>query len=119
MQIKYFIILIALIILAAVVDLIRREKMTFKYAVNWFMGCGIALFFAFNDPLLVTLSRWAGFSLPSNFIFFALLVFVIFLSLHLTIYINEQNSRTESMAQVIAQLQHQLKKIQENNTKSK
>ncbi len=119
MQVKYFIMVISVIILAAVVDLIRREKMTFKYAVNWFIGCGTALFFAFNDSLLVTLSRWAGFSLPSNFIFFALLVFVIFLSLHLTIYINEQNSRTESMAQVIAQLQHQLKKLQEKNNESK
>ncbi len=114
MQTKFLIIVIALIIVAAVVDLIRREKMTFKYAANWFIGCGVALFFAFNNSLLVQISNWAGFSLPSNFIFFMLLVFVIFLSLHLTLYINEQNSRTESLAQAVAQLEHQLKKIKKD-----
>ena len=114
MQTKFFVIVIALIIIAAVIDLIRREKMTFKYAANWFIGCGIALFFALNNPLLLQISKWAGFSLPSNFIFFMLLVFVIFLSLHLTLYINEQNSRTEALAQTIARLEHQLKKIKKD-----
>ena len=111
MPIKFFIILIALVIVATVIDLIRREKMTFKYAANWFVGCGVALFFAINDGLLVQISKWAGFSLPSNFIFFTLLVFVIFLSLHLTLFINEQNSRTEALAQAVAKLELQLKKL--------
>ena len=114
MQVKYFIILIALVILGAVIDLIRREKMTFKYAVNWFSGCLVALFFAIYDNLLITVSKWAGFSLPSNFIFFALLVFVIFLTLRLTLFINEQNSRTEALAQAVARLELQLKKLKSN-----
>ncbi len=114
MNIKFFIIAIAVIIIAAVIDLIRREKMTFKYAANWFMGCGVALFFALNNALLIKISTWAGFSLPSNFIFFMLLVFVIFLSLHLTLYINEQNSRTEALAQAVAQLELQLKKLKKD-----
>ena len=114
MQVKFFVVLIAAIILAVVIDLIRREKMTFKYSINWFLGCTIAIFFALQNQLLITISQAAGFSLPSNFIFFMLLVFVIFLSLHLTLYINEQNSRTEALAQTVAKLENQLKKIKSN-----
>ena len=102
MQLKVFVILITLVILGWVIDLIRREKMTFKYSVVWFGGCLLALIFVINQNLLVSVSRFAGFALPSNFIFFLLLVFVMFLSLMLTLYINEQNSRAESLAQAIA-----------------
>lgn len=111
MPIKIFVILVTFAILMVVLDMIRREKMTFKYAINWFVGCGVALFFAWNDELLFKISNWVGFSLPSNFIFFMLLVFVMVLSLFLTLYINEQNSRTEALAQAVANLENQLKKL--------
>ena len=115
MHVKTFSILITLMILGLVVDLIRRQKMTFKYAVTWFGGCLAALIFAVNDTLLIKISHWAGFALPSNFIFFLLLVFVMYLSLLLTIYINEQNSRTESLAQAIAALQHRIEKTEKKS----
>lgn len=115
MPIKIFVVLITCVILAAVIDFIRREKMTFKYSVNWFFGCAVVLFFACNDQLLLKVSQWAGFSLPSNFIFFMLMIFVMFLSLLLTLYINEQNSRTEALAQAVANLENQIKKLQQNN----
>ncbi|HRK61586.1 MAG TPA: DUF2304 domain-containing protein [Candidatus Omnitrophota bacterium] len=113
MQLKVFVILITLVILGWVIDLIRREKMTFKYSVVWFGGCLLALIFVINQNLLVSVSRFAGFALPSNFIFFLLLVFVMFLSLMLTLYINEQNSRAESLAQAIASLQQQIKVLKQ------
>ncbi len=114
MPIKYFIVLITLIILAAVVNAIRREKMTFKYAANWFLGGILAIVCSLNEQWIFAVSKLAGFSLPSNFIFFLLLVFVIFLSLHLTLFINEQNSRTEALAQAVARLEHEIKKLKEN-----
>ena len=65
-----------------------------------------------QDAWLKTLAQWAGFTLPSNFVFFLLLIFVIFFSFLLTIHINEQNSRTESLAQAIAKLDYRLKKLE-------
>jgi len=119
MPIKYFIVLITVLILAAVINAIRCEKMTFKYAANWFLGGVAAIICALNEQWVFTLSELAGFSLPSNFIFFLLLVFVIFLTLHLTLFINEQNSRTEALAQALAKLENQMKKIDpENNPKA-
>ena len=114
---KIVAILVSVVILFAVIDLIRRQKMTFKYSFGWLSVCFVVLFFAINDQFLKKIARFFGFALPSNFIFFLLLVFVIYLTLILTVYTNEQNTRVESLAQAIAILEHQFKKSREKNHK--
>lgn len=109
---KIFAIIMACIILILVIDLIRRQKMTFKYALTWLALSVSVLLLAIQNSWLNNLAHWAGFTLPSNFIFFLLLVFVIFFSLLLTLHINEQNSRAESLAQAIAKLDYRLKKLE-------
>lgn len=113
MHAKVFAILSSLAILLFVIELIRREKMTFKYSVVWLATCLLALYLSFTDAPIKKLSQLAGFALPSNFVFFLLLCFVTFLSLLLTIYVNEQNSRSELLAQSVAQLEYQIQKLQE------
>ena len=113
---KTFALIMTSLILVLVIDRIRRQKMTFKYALAWLVSSSLVLFFTIQDAWLVELSRWAGFALPSNFIFFLLLLFVIFFSLLLTIHINEQNSRTESLAQAIAKLDYRLKKFEKEGS---
>lgn len=99
-------------ILFFVLELTRRQKMTFKYSVVW-LGISILTFFLALEPRpLFWVSKGVGFALPSNFIFFLLTIFVILLSLLLTIYANEQNSRSETLAQSIALLQYQIKQLE-------
>jgi len=109
---KLFALVMASLILVLVIDRIRRQKMAFKYALAWLVSSFLVLFFTIQDGWLEELAQRAGFALPSNFIFFLLLIFVIFFSFLLTIHINEQNSRTESLAQTIAKLDYRLKKIE-------
>ena len=113
---KIFALITTSVILILVINLIRRQKMTFKYALAWLVSSALVILFTVQDHWIMALSDWAGFALTSNFIFFLLLIFVIFFSLLLTIHINEQNSRTESLAQAIAKLDHRLKKIEKEWT---
>ena len=115
MQPKIFALITTCFILISVIDLIRRQKMTFKYAIAWLVSSALVIVFTVEDQWIGALAGWAGFALTSNFIFFLLLIFVIFFSLLLTIHINEQNSRTESLAQAIAKLDHRLKKFERDN----
>lgn len=112
METKTFAILLTSLIFFIVADLIRRQKMTFKYALTWLVSGLVVILFAVNDTWIRQLSEWAGFALPSNFIFFLLMIFVIVLSLLLTIYVNEQSNRTQQLAQAIAQLDYRLKKME-------
>ncbi|OGW79810.1 MAG: hypothetical protein A3G33_02875 [Omnitrophica bacterium RIFCSPLOWO2_12_FULL_44_17] len=111
MNVKVFVILITVVILLTVIEQIRREKMTFKYSLSWLFGCTIVLVLGLNSHLLHILARFAGFQLASNFIFFLFLVFFIMLTLFLTIHINEQNNRTETLAQAMGIIEYKLKKL--------
>ena len=112
MQAKAFAIFSSLLIVLFVIELIRRQKMSFKYSLVWLATCLVASSLAVFDSALAFLSKLAGFTLPSNFIFFLLMVFIILLSLLLTIYINEQNSRSEILAQSVALLEYKIKQLQ-------
>ncbi len=107
---KILAIFFASVISVSVIDMIRRRKMTFKYSLGWLSACLVVIFFSANDYFLKHVSKFFGFALPSNFIFFLLLIFVIFLSLLLTVYTSEQNSRLEAIAQALAIFEYQGKK---------
>jgi hypothetical protein len=116
---KTFAFLMTFVILLLVIDLIRRQKMTFKYALVWLASSALVLLFTIQDHWLTHLAHAAGFTLPSNFVYFLLLIFVIFFSLFLTIRINEQNSRSEALAQAVAKLDHRIKKLEKEGTNGK
>lgn len=113
MNAKSFAIIVSCLIVLFIIELIRRQKMTFKYSLFWLSASLLTLFFASYDRLLGKLASMAGFQLVSNFVFFLFLAFVCVLCLFLTVYINEENSRTESLAQSLGILDMKVKKLQQ------
>jgi len=97
-----------------VLELVRQEKLTFKYASGWFLICLAGIFFAVFKKYLFAVSDFLGFQLPSNFIFFALFAAFVLMSLFLTIFLCQQNSRNDIMAQKIARIEFELKTRKEN-----
>lgn len=108
---KVLAVVIAVIILLTVIELVRREKLTFKYAFGWMLISVVAIFFVIFDNLLFSLAYSLGFELPSNFIFFMLLVFFMFLSIFLTIFLCQQNNRNDTMAQKIGILEYEIERL--------
>ena len=113
MTVRSLAILISCMILAFVIDLVRREKLTFRFAFGWIIVCTLAIFFSVFDRLVFSLAAFFGFELPSNFIFFGLLSVFVFLSLLLTIFLCQQNLRNDRIAQKISLLEHELKQLKE------
>ncbi|MCU0666199.1 MAG: DUF2304 domain-containing protein [Candidatus Omnitrophica bacterium] len=111
MQIKIFAISVSVVFLLLVIELIRREKITFKYALMWLVLSSTAIVLAAYENFLFSLAEKLGFKLPSNFIFFVIGIFVVLLSLFLTGYICQQNSRTEKLAQEIGILKEELSRL--------
>ena len=117
MGIKFLAMIVSAAVFSTVIELVRREKLTFKYAFGWMVISGVGLFFAVFDQLLFKIAYALGFQLPSNFIFFMLLVFFVFLSLLLTIFLCEQDGRNKVMAQKIGILEMELKELKEKMEK--
>ena len=113
MTIQFLAIILSLIVLIFVIELVRRERLTFKYAFAWLFLAALAVVASiFKEPLFA-LSRWFGFELPSNFIFFGLLCAFVFLSLLLTVFLCQQNKRNDRMAQTLGLLELEIAKLKE------
>ena len=108
MSIKLLTIILATLIFLIVIELIREEKLTFKYALGWLIVSILALGLTIFDHILFGVAHFFGFQLPSNFIFFTLLAVFVFLSLLLTLFLCQQNSRNDKIAQKLAVLEFEL-----------
>jgi len=97
-----------------VIDLVRRRRLTFKYAVAWLLVSIGAIFFAIFYRLIFVCAALLGFELPSNFIFFVLFCVFILLSLLLTVFLCQQSNRNDVMAQKIALLEFELKELKKS-----
>lgn len=116
MNVKYFAILCAVLILLVIVELIRRQKLAFRFSLTWIIAGICVVLLAVFDGVLHRLSDLAGFTLLSNFIFFLTMIFVIFLSLKQSLYADEQNRKSELLAQSLAVLEHRIKKLEEKKS---
>ncbi len=119
MTIKLLTFFLALFIFFVVIELIRQEKLTFKYASGWLFVSFAGVFLTIFDKFLFAVAHWAGFQLTSNFIFFALLSIFVFLSLVLTVFLCQQEHRNNQIAQKIAHLEHQSDDLHEKVSKLK
>jgi hypothetical protein len=113
MTIQWLAIILSIIVFVFVIELVRRERLTFKYAFAWLFFAGLGVLASVFKEQLFTLSRWFGFELPSNFIFFGLLCAFVFLSLLLTVFLCQQNKRNDRMAQTLGLLELELTKLKE------
>ena len=113
MSTKFLAAILSVVVFLVIFELVRRERMTFKYAFGWLVIAAAGLFFSVFDDALYRLAGWFGFELPSNFIFFTLLCFFVFLSLLLTAFLCQQDIRNDIMAQKIGILEMELSQIKE------
>ncbi len=115
MNIKYLAIFLSSIIFLLIIELIRKEKLTFKYAAGWLFVSLLSIVFSIFDQLLFSLADFFGFELASNFIFFVLLAVFVFLSLLMTIFLCQQNNRNDSVAQKIGVLEYEIEKLKKED----
>jgi hypothetical protein len=99
------------VIFLFVIELVRQERLTFKYASGWLLISFVGILLAVFDGLLASLSKFFGFELLSNFVFFVMLGGFVFLSLFMTILLCQQNDRNERIAQKLGILENEIEKM--------
>ena len=122
MNVKILSIFLASVFFLILIDLVRREKLTFKYAAGWMGVTLLGLVLAVFDQFLSGFATKFGFQLTSNFIFFTVSCGLIALNLVLTIFLCQLNNRNDRMAQKIALLENTVAELaksrDENPSKS-
>lgn len=117
MNTKYLVFILFLSLLVFVLELVRREKLTFKYAFGWILLSLAGMILTIFHSLLYSFSYLLGFELPSNFIFFSGVVAGIFVTLFLTIFLCQQNSRNDRIAQKLGLLEQAIERLSEEVSK--
>ncbi len=105
--------ILSVAVFLTIIELVRRGKLTFKYAAGWLLISLSAIFFAIFNQFLFRMAHWLGFELTSNFIFFAPLSFFVFLSILLTTFLCQQDIRNDTIAQKIGILEMELLQLKE------
>lgn len=110
MSAKYVSLCILIVLVFLILDLIRREKLTFKYAFGWLVAASAGIAVVLLDKFFVRAALFFGFQLLSNFLFFCGMVTAVFLGLLMTVFLCQQSQRNECMAKKIALLEKQIGK---------
>ncbi|OUM39814.1 DUF2304 domain-containing protein [Arthrobacter sedimenti] len=104
--------LLAFVIVAFIVWLLRQRKLREKYAILW-IAVGIATLLLAGFPaLLATVATAVGFVVPSNFLFVVAIVLLLGVCLHLSLEISVVEDETRALAEEAAILRNQLESLE-------
>jgi len=113
------VIVVAVLICAVILELIRRKHLMERYAILWlFLGITILVLAAWKG-LLTTLSEAAGIYYPPAALFAVAFLFVLALLLHFSIVLSRLSDQNKILAQRVALLQQRLEEEESERRREK
>jgi len=94
--------LVAFLIFAVVVELVRRKKLTEEFSWIWLLAAFMVVMVALWDPLFSLIARITGIVEPRSIVFFFGIVFLILINLNLSIHLSKAKNEIKNIVQKIA-----------------
>lgn len=101
--------LFLLAIVSIIIYILRKGKITIKYALIWLTAAFILLLFLIFPNLFILLTNILGFSIGSNMIFAGLIAMLIFINIVLTVIVSGQNNKIRLLIQEVSLLKEKIK----------
>lgn len=108
--------LLALAIVAFVLEMLRRKKLREKYAILWLLIGALTVILAAFPNLLNIASELLGVQLPSNLLFIMSILLLLGVCLHLSWELSVLEDETRTLAEEVAILRAQIEAITQNET---
>jgi hypothetical protein len=105
----------SVIILAGIVELLRRRQLAEKYSVLWLVVGILLLVFTAFPGLLTSLSSALGVAVPTNLMFFVGILFLVGVVLHLSWEVSRLENETRKLAEDLAILQLEVSQQKREN----
>lgn len=100
---------VAVVIAAATVELIRRRKLREQYAMVWLLASSVLIVFAIYPKLLIIISGWLGVNYLTT-LFLATFLFLALVALSQAMVISRLTEDLRQTAQRVALLEQLVKK---------
>ncbi|WP_065960673.1 DUF2304 domain-containing protein [Curtobacterium sp. UCD-KPL2560] len=105
-------IVVALLVLVAVVELLRRRRLRERHALWWIVAGVVALVVAVFPGLLVGTAAALGFSVPTNLGFFVCLVLLFMVSVSQSAELTVLEDKTRVLAEESALLEERIGRLE-------
>jgi hypothetical protein len=102
------VIALAVIVCAAIFELLRRKRLLERYAIVWFVAGVTVLVLALWKGLLTTLSHAAGIYYPPSALFAVTFLFVLVMLVNFSTTVSRLSDQNNALAQRVALLQRRL-----------
>jgi hypothetical protein len=105
---------VTILLFALVIELVRRRRLVERYALLW-MSAALALFvLAIWRDLLEIGSDFLGIAVPANALFLVAFAVIFVLLLHFSVATSRLGDETKILAQEVARLDEQQRKLRSN-----
>lgn len=105
----------SVLVLAGIVELLRRRQLGEKYAFLWLVVGIILLIFTIFPGLLTGLSNALGVAVPTNMMFFVGILFLVGVVLHLSWEVSRLENETRKLAEDLAILRLEVSQQKREN----
>ena len=113
MALQISILIGVLFFLGMIIFLMRKNSISLRNALLWFLTGAVMLVFGIFPRILGFISDFLGFDLPSNAFFTLLLGFVILILLQQTAVISRQTESIKTLTQANALLEKRIRELEE------
>lgn len=106
---------IAAVILVLVVELVRRRKLREEFAWVWIAVSALLSAAALSESLVAAVSDWIGSTTAISTLFFGAILFLLLLSLQLSVRLSKLTHRHRTLAQRMALLEAELQALRQGS----
>lgn len=108
-----------LVVLAVLVNMIRRKSLELKYALPWMLVMAVLFVFACAPQLLNVVSEFLGIYAPVNMIFFLGFCFSLLIIFSLTVALSRLSNSVRTLDQIVALNEKKLEELEQELEKTK
>lgn len=113
MKLNLFITVITFLILllAIILRLLRKDKISVKYAIMWIIMIFLSFIVIIIPNFLNKLSSWLGFELASNMVLCLFIVILLLISIALTVMITIQKKKITMLIQEVGIIKKEMEDL--------
>ncbi len=102
----------SLLLLGVIIELIRQKHLRERYALIWIITGVLFFLISTWTDFLCRVSEILGFSLPSNALFFFLILFLVLISLGLSVISSKITERNKILTQEVVLLKKRVEDLE-------
>lgn len=101
-ELRMELIFLAVVFFIIIIKNINARKLQLQFSLYWILAAAVLFLFAIFPDIVYFISGIIGIKTPSNFIFFACIIWLIAMNLFLTIIISKQAEKIKEIIQKVS-----------------